>query len=465
MSEEVAESVDVSRLPLVPANPLPLRQRATAARHYHDGQVTLREAGGPLTRITLGPGAPALVFVMSPAGARDVLARHHDSLDRTPVHHEMRRLTGDNLADLPNAPWRARKLTLQPVFSRPSVATFGHHMAEAAETIARDWGEAATVDLDVEARKLTMRVLGRSVLGMDLDTRAEALAGPLNVALRYIADRGMSPLRAPYWLPTPARRRARAAVANMREVAAEVITACRDHPDRDAPLVRALIDATDPETGRKLTDFEIGNDLLAFLVAGHDTTATTLAYAMWEIGRHPDIQQRMADEVLAIGDRDIEPNDVAALSYTVQVVREAMRLCPPVAVCGRTAMSDIDVDGYRVPAGSTVLVGVFGMHRDPQLWHDPLAFDPERFTVENMRALDRWQYIPFGAGPRTCIGDHFAMLETTLALAATVRTAELESVAPSFPLAAPFTLVADAPITARVRRRARVSSPSARTCG
>jgi len=118
-------------------------------------------------------------------------------------------------------------------------------MVEAAETIAHEWGQNATVDLDTEARRLTMRVLGRSVLGMDLDTRAEALAEPLNIALAYVADRGMRPIRAPHWLPTPARGRARAAVATMRELAGEVVTACRAHPDRDAPLVRALIEATD----------------------------------------------------------------------------------------------------------------------------------------------------------------------------------------------------------------------------
>ena len=118
-------------------------------------------------------------------------------------------------------------------------------------------------------------------------------------------------------------------------------------------------------------------------------------------------------------------------------------------------MRDIAVDGYLVAAGSTVLVGVFGMHRDPALWPDPLAFDPERFSAQNTSKLDRWQYIPFGAGPRTCIGDHFAMLEATLALATIARTAEIESIASDFPLAVPFTMVAGAPIPARVHRRSK----------
>ena len=312
MSELMAGSSGVAGLPLVPANPLPLRQRLIAARQYHTGQVTLREAGGSVTRVMLGPFGfgPSIVFVMSPAGARDVLSRNNEWCDRTPVHHEMRQLMGDNLADLPNAPWRSRKRTLQPVFTRQRVSSFGQHMAEAAEAVAREWGEDATVDLDAEARRLTMRVLGRSVLGMDLDARAESLAVPLNVALAYVADRGIRPVRAPHWLPTPARRRARAAVATMRDLAGEVVTACRAHPEHDAPLVQALIHATDPETGQALSDFDIGNDLIAFMIAGHDTTATTLAYALWELGRHPDIQRRVAREVAALGDRALTPDDV-----------------------------------------------------------------------------------------------------------------------------------------------------------
>ena len=205
MSELMAGSSGVAGLPLVPANPLPLRERLIAARQYHTGQVTLREAGGSVTRVMLGPFGfgPSIVFVMSPAGARDMLSRNNEWCDRTPVHHEMRQLMGDNLADLPNAPWRSRKRTLQPVFTRQRVSSFGQHMAEAAEAVAREWGEDATVDLDAEARRLTMRVLGRSVLDMDLDGRAESLAVPLNVALAYVADRGIRPVRAPHWLPTP----------------------------------------------------------------------------------------------------------------------------------------------------------------------------------------------------------------------------------------------------------------------
>jgi cytochrome P450 len=456
----------VDPLPLVPRNPLSLRQRLNAVRDTHTGQATLRNSGGAMTRVTLGPKwlSPPIVWVMSPRGARDVLAQHHGHSDRTAVHRELRNLMGDNLADLPNEPWLARKRTLQPLFTQRYVDRFADHMSQAAAMVADGWGASADVDLDAACRRLTMRALGRSVLGVDLDERADDVAEPLRIALSYVADRGVRPVRAPRWLPTPARRRARAAHARMHRLASDVLQACRDDPTRDAPLVQALISATDPDTGLRLSDRDICNDLIAFIVAGHDTTATTLAYALWALGRNRDLQDEVAEEAAALGTRELTAADVPRLECTVRVVQEAMRLCPPVPVAGRTALRDIEADGYRIEAGSMVLVGIYGLQSDPALWPHPLAFDPGRFTRERVAERDRWAFIPFGGGPRSCIGDHFAMLEATLAIATVVRATEIRSRNANFPLAAPFTTVAAAPVPARVearvRRAHRTSSPS-----
>jgi len=218
-------------------------------------------------------------------------------------------------------------------------------------------------------------------------------------------------------------------------------------------LVHALIAATDPETGESLSDSDICNELILFLIAGHDTTATTLGYSLWTLGRHPDIQERVRAEVAEIGDRELTPEDVPRLGYTIRVLQEALRLCPPAAAVARETMQDIEVDGYRVPAGTLVLFGIYAVHRDPALWENPLVFDPERFSPQNSKGRDRWQYLPFGGGPRSCIGDHFAMLEATLALATVIRRTEIHSVNDDFPIITPFTTVAAQPIPARVRHR------------
>jgi cytochrome P450 len=449
----------VAALPLAPKNPLPYRQRLKAVRNFHTGTDKLRDAGGPVTRVILGPKwlIPPIVFATSPQGIRDIVTVRDGSVDKTSaVATELRRLLGGNLFVLPHAEWLPRRRTLQPVFTRQHVATFGGHMAEAAERVCATWGyggEDTVIDLDAQCRTLTLRALGRSVLGLDLDERADAIAEPLRMATSYAVKRALRPLRAPEWFPTPARRRARAASATVREVADEILRVCRADPAREAPLVHALIAATDPETGQSLSDDEIRDEMIIFLFAGHDTTATTLTYALWSLGRHPDLQEQVLAEVAELGNRQLAPDDVPRLGFTVQVLQEALRLCPPGPTGTRMTTRDVEVAGFRVEAGTMLAVGRMSVQRDPSLWDDPLKFDPARFNPERSEGRDRWQYVPFGGGPRSCIGDHFAMLEATLALATIIRRVEIRSLADDFPLAVPFTMVPAGPIWARIRSR------------
>ncbi|MFG1934982.1 cytochrome P450 [Mycobacterium sp. NPDC048908] len=455
MNPTITDAVDVSALPLVPKNPLPLRQLVKLVRRLDTGQEVIRDAGGPITRIQFGPAKlfPPIVAVMSPDAMRDVLGRSDASSERCVIHEEVQNMAGDSLFVLPNEQWRPRKRALQPVFTKQNVRNFGGHMAAAAQQFVDRWPDRGDVDLDRECRKVAMQSLGRSVLGIDLNERADTIARCMHVASSYTADRALRPVRAPRWLPTLSRRRARAAVLAMREITDEMVRACRADPTRDAPLVQALIAATDPETGRPLSDDDISNDLLIFMLAGHDTTATALTYSLWVLGHHPDIQDRVAAEAAAIGDRQLTPGDVPRLGYTVQVLHESLRLCPPAAGVARLATRDIAVAGYRVQAGSLIAVGIYGLHHDPAIWPDPMVFDPERFSPENTTARNRWEFLPFLGGGRPCIGEHFARLETTLALATIVRALEIRSVESDFTCDVPFTTVADGPIPARVKPR------------
>ena len=323
---------------------------------------------------------------------------------------EMKKSIGASLFVMRHDEWLPRRRLLQPLFTKKHVRGYGTDMAQAAEAIATSWGSDSEIDLDLQTRRLTMRALGRSVLGLDLDEEVDRMSVPLRTVVSYVADRSLSPLRVPRWVPTRKNRRARAASAALRSLAADVLKSCREDPDREAPLVRALMAAIDPETGRGLSDEDIRDELIVFMSAGHDTTATTMAYALWQLGRHPELQDRLRAEVDAIGDRQLTPDDVSSLGYTVQVLHEALRLCPPGAANARLLTEDIEVDGYRAKAGSLVTVGVYAIQRDPRLWERAAEFDPDRFSPERAKSIDRWQYMPFGAGPRKCIGDHFAML-------------------------------------------------------
>ncbi|MBB3753233.1 cytochrome P450 [Mycolicibacterium sp. BK634] len=452
----IHETVDVSALPLAPENPMSYREKMDALRNFHTGFERMRDAGGPVSRVVLGPKwlVQPIVVVTSPRGGRDMIGRSGAFVDKTAsVHVELRKLLGGNLFSLPHAEWLPRRRSLQHVFTKKHVLEFGGHMAQAAQAICDSWSDGAQIDLDSQCRLLTLRALGRSILGIDLDECSDQIAGPLQVTLSYVADRAMSPLRAPSWLPTPARRRARNASKTLHKLAHDILMACRRDPDRDAPLVRALLDAVDPDTGRSLSDDEICDELIVFMLAGHDTTATTLTYALWQLGQHRHLQDRVRAEVHALGPAGPTPEDVSRLTYTTQVLHEALRLCPPGAALTRTAVRDIEVDGYRVEAGTLVAFGIWAVQRDPALWPDPLSFDPERFRPDRAKQIERYQYLPFGAGPRSCIGDHFAMLEATLALATIIGRCEIGSLTDDFPIAVPFTVVASEPVQAIVVKR------------
>jgi cytochrome P450 len=458
---EAPESIDVANLPLSPKNPLPYRHQLRAARSLVDGFQELLDAGGPITRVVLGPKwlAPTVVLIASPQGARDVLGRSDEIADRggATMAIQLRRLMGGNLLVLPHDQWLPRRRTLQPMFTKLRVRRYAGHMAAAAQTLVDGWCDGATLDLDIECRALTLRALGRSVLGVDLDARADTIGPALRTALTWVADRVSRPVNLPQWVPTPGQRRARRANADLQQLAAEILDAVRADPTRDAPLVRALLAAADPQTGQPLSDDEICHELVLFILAGHDTTSTTLSYSLWALGRHPEIQDRVFDEVSALGDRPLTPDDVPQLGHTVRVLHEALRLCPPAAGTPRLLKKDLVVDGYRLEAGTIAVVSFYAMHRNPELWEDPLTFDPDRFLPERSQGRSRWQYLPFGGGPRSCIGDHFAMLEATLALATIVRATRIESLSDDFPLATPFTVVAAEPIGARVHARSRLA--------
>ena len=385
----ILEKPEIAAPTLAPKNPFPYRRRLEAVRSYIDGVQALVNAGGPVSRVVLGPKwlLPNIVLISSPQGARDVLGRTDEVCDRGQVRAmaEMHALMGGNLLNLPHQRWLPRRRALQPMFTEHRVPRYAGHMAAAAQGVADRWRPGALVDLDTECRKLTLRALGRSVLGMDLDERADEVGRSLRISLAWVADRSARPVKAPRWLPTRGQRAARRANDTLHRLAAEILDAARTDPERDAPLVRSLIEALDPETGLPLTDDEICHELVLFMLAGHDTTSTTLTYALWALGHHRDIQDRVRAEVAALGERALTPDDVPVLGRTVRVLHEALRLCPPAAGLARTPTRDIVVDGYRVEAGTVAWVSIYAMHRDPELWEDPLHFDPDRFLPERSK--------------------------------------------------------------------------------
>ena len=452
----IADASAIAALPLAPANPLPLRERLANARDGAAGVQRLCAAGGPVTRVHLGPKrlTPTLVYVSSPQGAHDVLARRDGATDRAslPSMKELRYVVGANLLNLDHEHWVPRRRAMQPIFAKHNVTQFSAHIVDATEELSRKWRICTEVDLAADTRSMTMRALSLSLLGRDLGAEGQAVGAAMHAAFLWAVLRSMAPARLPAWLPTPAQRRAHRGSAVLHRYAAEVLATCRADPDHDAPIVRALIAARDPDTGEGLSDNDICDELTMFLFGGHDTLTMLLTSALWLLARNPQAQTRVAEEARSVG-RSLTGDDVSSLGYTVQVLHEALRLYPPGPVLPRLVCTDIEVDGYRVEAGTVALVAAYAMHRDPALWHDPLRFDPERFAPQLASGIDRWRYLPFGGGSHRCMGDHFAMLEATLALATLVRDIDFTALRAELPIATSLTMLPSGRVPMRVRRR------------
>jgi cytochrome P450 len=239
---------------------------------------------------------------------------------------------------------------------------------------------------------------------------------------RYLEATGwmfaLSLINAPAWTPYPGRAKAREASEFLRGEIARIAARRRASASRGGDLMDLLLSAADPETGRMMTDDEITDNLLTFIAAGHETTAVALAWTLDLLARHPGCEARAAAEIAAVtGGAPVAPEHIAQLTFTRQVLQEAMRLYPPAPIIARAATRPFALGDRTVPAGAMVYVPIYALHRHSALWTDPNAFDPDRFAPEGSRQRHRYAYLPFGAGPRICIGSSFAMLEGVAILA------------------------------------------------
>ena len=294
-------------------------------------------------------------------------------------------------------------------------------MAEEAACTANRWdrgdGGRRTVDAHGEMIRLTLRVVGRAIFGRDVEYATQVIQRAFPVLTRHTFRRAMSPVALPAAWPTPGNLRAARAQHALYALADDLIARRRTAGLGGEDLLSRLMDARDPETGVAMNPQQVRDEALIFLLAGHETTSSALTFTLQLLGRHPDEQQRVADEVAEVlGGRPPTAEDVPALRRTAMVLKEAMRLYPPLYALGRRAEHADEIGGYRVQPGSLLVVSQWATHRHPQFWKDAERFDPDRFSPEQEAARHRYAYFPFGGGPRACMGSRFAMQEAQIAL-------------------------------------------------
>ncbi|NJQ03483.1 cytochrome P450 [Streptomyces zingiberis] len=429
--------------------------------------VRVREEYGDIVRLTAGP--PGLRAerhcVFSPSGAQQVLAsRSADFRKDTAAYHEIAAVLGDGLLTSQDEQYLRQRRLVQPLFTRRRVDGYADGLNEEAGAVVRRWRDTpdGAVDLAEEMSRFTLRAVTRILFGADIESAVDVVRRNFPVLGGHIVRRSFTPVRPPRTWPTPANRsagRARAALHALcdRIVAERRAEDARRGPGDPAPgtdLLSLLTRAGNDDDGT-LTPAEIRDQVLVFLIAGHETTATSLTFALHLLGHHPEVQERAREEVeRVLGDRPPTAADLDALPYLTQVLKESMRLYPAAPVFGRNAVRETVIDGVTIPAGGEALVVPWAIHRHPDHWEDPERFDPDRFLPERERDRPRYAWLPFGGGPRACIGQHFSMLESVLALAAFLRAFTIESPAAGITLGVGVTLQIGSPVRARLIPRA-----------
>lgn len=372
---------------------------------------------GDVVRLRL----PGDVFLLNhPDHVQRVLHDNHANYRKNYFYARMKPLVGEGLLTAEGADWKRKRRLAQPAFHRERIAGFAGIMAHHTRAMLDRWdGEAAQgapMDVAADMMRLTLTVVGHALFGLDLLGEADEVGRALTAALRITNDRFYALLHLPS-VPTPRNLRFARAMRVLDGVVSELIGA-RRHAGPRQDLLGMLMEARDEGGGGGLTDQELRDEVMTMVLAGHETTANALAWALVLLSGAPDVDRRLHEEAAGVLDgRAATATDLPRLEYTARVSQEAMRLYPPAWIFGREAIAPDAFGEFQVPAGAAVVVCPWALHRDPRFWEDPERFDPDRFLPAAVAARAKYAYVPFAAGPRMCIGNMFAAMEMQIALA------------------------------------------------
>jgi len=382
---------------------------------------------GEVVAYRFGPrwGPPGLgqdvVMAYHPDGIHDVFTTPRVFSRRTTAFQVLTDFIGTGLLTSEGEVWLRQRRTLQPLFTPRRVAGYAELMTAEATRAATDLA-GTTVDLHQLMQRYALRVVARALFGHDVDEAVPQLQRLMPVLSDLALARSLQVVRPPLSWPTPRSRRIVRERAAQYGIVDRIIAAHGARDDDD--MLSRLHAARDPETGERLSTEEIRDQVLVFLLAGHETTAGALTFTLHLLGQHPELQDSIA----------ADDGPASARSALL----EGMRLYPPAYSTERLADVDTTIGGYEVPAGTRVMLSSWVTHRHPDFWPDPDRFDPSRFTGQHDRP--RYAYFPFGGGPRSCIGEHFALLEATVLLRTLLARYRVESLDQRLRLAPMVTL-------------------------
>jgi len=371
-----------------------------------------------------------MVFVNDPKDLEYVFVTHNRDFVKSIMFRAFRPFGGNGIFLSEGEFWLRQRRLMQPAFHRSRIAAYGDTMASFAERLSDEWSDGQILDMQPQMTRLTMEIVAKTLFDADIRREAGELGPKIARAFECLNERlGSLWLLLPDTVPVPVNLRLHRAVRELDVVVYRMIAEHRATGEDRGDLLSMLLQAQDEDDGSRMTDRQVRDESMTSFVAGHETTATALTWAWYLVAQHPEVEARLVAELDAeLAGRTPNAEDVPRLNYTKMIVDETLRLYPPVPGLGREALVDCELGGYTIPRGTSLILGMWTLHRDPRYFEDPDEFRPERWEDGLAERLPRFAYYPFGGGPRQCIGASFAMMEAMLVLATIAQRFHLELV-------------------------------------
>jgi cytochrome P450 len=348
-----------------------------------------------------------LIFVNHPDYIKQILQENHRNYKKSNAYRKLALLLGDGLFTSDGEYWRTQRRTIQPAFHRDQIKTYAEVMHDFSMRMINRWKGEQEIELPSEMTDVTLRIISKTMLDMDLVTEGKTVGEHLPFALKFMVNRITSPLAVPVWVPTRDNLKFKSTVKMLDKLIHEIIQHKKQNLSLD--LLSQLILLEDETTGKGMTDQQLRDEVMTLFLAGHETTAMGMTWILNHILRDDELKIRLLQEVKRIRN----PWDAVGNYYIQNVINEALRLFAPVWILAREAAGEDRLGEYDIHEGDRLIFSPYLVHRHPDFWSNPEQFDPSRFDVE---IPHRYAYFPFGGGPRVCIGQYFALMEMTILL-------------------------------------------------